>query len=63
MKFMCSQIQDPFVIDDKTYTFISAENVYSLFDPEKYGLALTALHTACWKGIVCKSWIYRSAFV
>lgn len=49
---MSQQLPDPFVVDSKTYIFVSAEDIYTLFDPKKYGLNPTSPHTACWKGFV-----------
>lgn len=49
---MSSQMTDPFKWNRKEYVFIGASDVYSLFDPEKYGLKPEAPHTACWKGFV-----------
>jgi hypothetical protein len=52
---MSEQIRDPFMWDDmpdSELVFISAENIYSLFDPEKYGLQPSMVHTACYKGFI-----------
>lgn len=49
---MSEQIKDPFIWNNNKYIFIGAEDIYALFNPEKYGLNPTAPHTACWKGFV-----------
>ena len=49
---MTAQITDPFFWEGEEYVFSGADDVYSLFDPEKYGLHPSAFCTACWKGFV-----------
>ena len=49
---MTQQVTDPFVWRGEEYTFSGADNVYSLFDPEAFGLHPEAPTTACWKGFV-----------
>lgn len=49
---MSQQITDPFIGEGENWTFLGADNVYDLFDPEAFGLKPEALHTACWKGFV-----------
>jgi len=53
-KVMCmsQQVTDPFIWEKEEWIFLGADNVYDLFDPEKYGLSPEAPHTACWKGFV-----------
>ncbi|MBR4749060.1 MAG: hypothetical protein IK083_05770 [Abditibacteriota bacterium] len=48
---MTMQRADPFRWKGKNYVFLGADDVYSLFDPEKYGLELgEARCSCCWKG-------------
>lgn len=49
---MSVQEKDPFLWDGKEYIFTAAEDVYSLFDPEKFGLKPESTFTGCWKGFV-----------
>lgn len=49
---MSEQITDPFFWNDEEWVFIAAEEVYDLFDPEKYGLNPTDISTDCWKGFI-----------
>ncbi|MBR0374177.1 MAG: hypothetical protein IJH91_06600 [Mogibacterium sp.] len=49
---MTEQLKDPFDWEGKPFTFVGASDVYSLFDPAKYGLEPVAASTACWKGFV-----------
>ena len=49
---MTAQVTDPFFWKGEEYVFNGAEDVYSLFDPEKYGLHPKAFCTACWKGFI-----------
>lgn len=49
---MCQQLSDPFLWKKEKWVYLLADDVYSLFDPEQYGLTPTAPHTACWKGFV-----------
>ena len=49
---MSQQVTDPFIWEDEEWIFLGADDVYTLFDPEKYGLSPTAPHTACWKGFI-----------
>ncbi|MCR5661461.1 MAG: hypothetical protein K6G50_04965 [bacterium] len=49
---MTQQMKDPFFWNKEEWVFLGAENLYSLFDPAKYGLSPTAPHTACWKGFI-----------
>lgn len=49
---MSQQITDPFIWEGEEWTFLGADNVYDLFDPEAFGLKPEAPHTACWKGFV-----------
>lgn len=47
---MCQQLSDPFLWKNEEWVFLLADDAYSLFDPEQYGLLPTAPHTACSKG-------------
>ena len=49
---MTAQMKDPFIWNQEKWTFIGAEDVYSLFDPQKYGLTPTMANTACYKGFI-----------
>ena len=49
---MSQQITDPFLWEGEEWTFLGADNVYDLFDPEAFGLKPEEPHTACWKGFV-----------
>lgn len=49
---MSQQMTDPFIWNDEKWIFLGADDVYSLFDPQKYGLVPSPLTTACWKGFV-----------
>lgn len=49
---MSVQAKDPFIWDGNEYIFVGAENVYSLFDPDKFNLKLNFNFTGCWKGFV-----------
>lgn len=49
---MSVQAKDPFIWEDESWTFLGAEDVYSLFDPEQYGLHPSPRTTNCWKGFV-----------
>jgi len=49
---MSQQVTDPFIWEGEEWIFLRADDIYSLFDPEKYGLKPEAPHTACWKGFV-----------
>jgi len=49
---MSQQATDPFIWENEEWIFLGAENVYSLFDPQKYGLNLSSGFSACWKGFV-----------
>lgn len=49
---MTAQMKDPFIWNQKKWTFIGADDVYSLFDPQKYGLTPTMANTACYKGFI-----------
>ncbi len=49
---MTYQATDPFYWENEAWVFLRAANIYSLFDPEAYGLHPTPPHTACWKGFV-----------
>lgn len=49
---MSEQIPDILVWNNEKWTFIRAENVYSLFDPKKIGLTPTEWITSCCKGFV-----------
>lgn len=51
---MTMQVTDPFVWNDEEWFFLGAENVYSLFDPEQYGLYPQMASTACYKGFIMK---------
>ena len=43
---------DSFILQDEEWVFIGAQDVYSLFDPGKFGLSPDAPNTACWKGFI-----------
>lgn len=49
---MSQQMTDPFVWDGKEYVFLGADDVYSLFDPEAFGLKPTWPITSCMKGFI-----------
>ena len=49
---MSHQIEDIFFWNDEKWVFLAAEDIYSLFDPECYGLSPTSIRTDCWKGFV-----------
>ncbi len=49
---MSQQMKDPFIWEGEEWTFVGADNVYDLFNPEVFGLKPKAPHTACWKGFV-----------
>lgn len=49
---MSEQVTDPFIWNDEEWVFLGADNVYSLFDPKKYGLSPDPPSTACWKGFI-----------
>ena len=49
---MSHQMTDPFYWEQEAWVFLGAEDVYALFDPERYGLQPTAPCTACWKGFI-----------
>lgn len=49
---MTQQRPDPFIWKDKEWVFLRAENIYSLFDPLKYGLKPKEISSACWKGFI-----------
>ena len=49
---MSEQMKDPFIWEGEEWTFVGADHVYDLFDPEGFGLKPKAPHTACWKGFV-----------
>ena len=49
---MSEQIPDPFFWNDEEWVFLEADDVYSLFDPEKFGLSPSMDSTACYKGFV-----------
>lgn len=49
---MTQQIPDPFIWNDTENVLVRAENIYSLFDPEKYGLHPDMQSTACYKGFI-----------
>lgn len=49
---MSQQVIDPFIWEGDEWTFLGADNVYDLFNPEEFGLKPEAPHTACWKGFV-----------
>lgn len=49
---MSHQTLDPFFFNDEKYDFLRAENIYSLFDPEKYGLVPEEPITSCMKGFL-----------
>ncbi|MBR5527569.1 MAG: hypothetical protein IKV97_01100 [Clostridia bacterium] len=62
---MCQQRTDPFVWDNKEYVFLHADDVYSLFDPDGYGLVPSEPDTSCYKGFIVhfklkKSQLYLS---
>lgn len=49
---MTMQRPDPFIWDNEEWIFLGAKNVYTLFDPESFGLSPTMTDTACYKGFV-----------
>ena len=49
---MTVQMADLFIWENETWDFIGAENMCSLFHPERFGLSPKAPHTACWRGFV-----------
>ena len=49
---MSEQMTDSFIWEGKKWIFLGADNIYSLFDPQKFGLSPTPPHTACWKGFI-----------
>ena len=49
---MTQQITDPFIWEDEEWIFLRAEDIYSLFDPEAFGLMPKMASTACYKGFV-----------
>ncbi|WP_295153473.1 hypothetical protein [uncultured Ruminococcus sp.] len=49
---MSEQMKDPFVWENKVWDLVGAEDIYSLFDPKKFGLSPSPRNTACWKGFV-----------
>ena len=48
------QAPDPFIWNNEEWTFLGAKNVYTLFDPEEYGLHPEMASTACYKGFIIK---------
>ncbi len=51
---MTMQATDPFIWNNEEWIFIGADDVYSLFDPEKFGLYPQMASTACYKGFIIK---------
>ena len=49
---MSQRVTDPFIWKDEEWVFLGADDVYSLFDPEKYGLHPSMPSTACYKGFI-----------
>ena len=49
---MTQQATDPFVWNGEKYVFNGADSVYSLFDPEAFGLHPGMVTTACHKGFI-----------
>ena len=49
---MSQQMTDPFIWNDEEWIFLRADDVYALFDPQKYGLNPSPMTTACWKGFI-----------
>lgn len=49
---MSQQMTDPFIWNRKEYVFLGADDVYSLFDPNKYDLEPTEPDTSCYKGFI-----------
>ena len=49
---MSHQLPDPFIWNNEQWTLVGAEDIYSLFDPEKFGLSPTSPGTNCRKGFV-----------
>lgn len=49
---MSEQIPDHLIWNNEKWIFILADNIYSLFDPEKFGLTPTEWTTCCYKGFV-----------
>ena len=49
---MSSQIPDTFIWNGTEYVFLRAENIYTLFEPQAFGLCPSSVCSACWKGFV-----------
>ncbi len=49
---MTVQQTDPFWFEGKKYVFLGADDIYALFDPERYGLEPEYIATNCWKGFI-----------
>ena len=49
---MTMQAPDPFIWNNEKWTFLGADNVYTLFDPKEYGLYPEMISTACYKGFI-----------
>ena len=49
---MSEQIADSFIWKNQRWDFIGAEDIYTLFDPEEFGLSPDSPNTACWKGFI-----------
>lgn len=49
---MTMQVPDSFIWKKKEYKFLGADNIYQLFNPEKFGFNPEYVDTACWKGFV-----------
>ena len=51
---MTMQIPDTLIWKKKEYKFLGADNIYQLFNPEKFGFNPEFINTACWKGfLIC----------
>ena len=51
---MSEQIPDSFILNKKHFTFIEAEDIDELFDPEKFGLIPEGKSSDCWKGFIVR---------
>ncbi len=60
---MSQQMPDPFIWNNEEWTLIGAENIYSLFDPEEYGLSPDEPATICWKGFIIKLKVVKNHLV
>ena len=49
---MTKQVEDCLIWKSRKYKFIGADDLYQLFNPEKFGFIPESVETACWKGFV-----------